>query len=310
MILSIFLLFISIIFLWLGANYLVESAEKIAVKFGVSELVIGLTIVAFGTSAPELAVTVNAALFEKSSISVGNIVGSNIFNLGFILGAVALISVVFTSKKIVYRDGLFMFLTSLLLLFFFQNGKLERYEGFIMIGLLISYLIYLFIMKEPIEDDEIATNPATLKDYFILPISLAVIILGGNLLVSSASDIALKLGMREWLIAITVVAAGTSAPEMVTSIVAVVKGKHGMSAGNLIGSNIFNILGVLGTASILKPLAISSEAFRSLSFLCGMIVIVILFMRTKWKITKLEGAFLILIGLLLWIHDFMNFVPA
>lgn len=308
MIFEIIKLFVSIAFLWYGANYLVESSEKIAVKFGVSELVIGLTIVAFGTSAPELAVTVNAALFEKASISVGNIVGSNIFNLGFILGIVAIISVVYTNKKIVYRDGVFMFFTSILLLFFFRDSTLSRIEGIIMLSLLASYLLYLFINKEPIEDEEIPKEHATIKDFIIMPISLGVIVLGGNLLVASSSEIARFLGMREWLIAITVVAAGTSAPEMVTSIVAVIKGKHGMSAGNLIGSNIFNILGVLGTASVLKPLNIAPEAFTSLSLLCGMIFIVIILMRTRWEITKMKGIILVLLGLLLWINDFLSFI--
>lgn len=305
---SILFLIASILLLWFGAKYLVESSERIAIKFGVSELIIGLTIVAFGTSAPEFAVTINAALFENSNISVGNIVGSNIFNIGFILGIVAIIATVKTTKKLVFRDGAFMLFSALLLLFFFRDNSLNKYEGITLFVLLILYILFLFIKKEA-PDEEIETSPATWKDFLITPASLAMIILGGNLLVNSASNIARALGMSEWLIAITVVAAGTSAPEMVTSIVAVVKGKHGISAGNLIGSNIFNILGVLGTAGFISanPLVIDDKAFISLIMLCAMIFIVLVFMKIRYRVSRVEGILLVLIGLSLWITDFIRF---
>ncbi len=308
MIYQIPLLILSIIMLWYGAKFLIESAEKIAVLFGISELVIGLTVVAFGTSAPEFAVSINAALSGHSSISVGNIIGSNIFNLGFILGVVAFIRPIKTSAKLVYRDGIFMILVTWLLVYFFYNDKnfiLTRTEGIVLAALLIFYLLFLFIKKEALEDEEIKSDKATLKDFLILPISITIIILGGKFLVSSASEIAKIFGMSEWLISITIVAAGTSAPEMVTSLAAVLKNKPGMSAGNLIGSNIFNILGVLGVASVINPLIIKSSSFTSLILLGVMVTIIIILMRIKWVISKIEGAIIFLLGILLWLYGFI-----
>lgn len=305
------LLIFSIALLWIGANYLVDSAEKIANTFRIPELIIGLTVVAFGTSAPEFAVTINASLTGQSSISVGNIVGSNIFNLGFILGGVALISTVTSSKKMVYRDGLFMLLTTLILLIFFRtdNYTLTRIEGCVLFLLLIGYLIFLFIKKEPLEDN-IIHKKAALKDFFILPASLAVIVFGGNQLVSSASSIAKFFGLSDWLIAITVVAAGTSAPEMVTSLAAALKNKHELSAGNLIGSNIFNLLGVLGVAGLIRPLTIDPSAFQSLIMLVTLITLLIVFLRSGWKVSRIEGAILILMGIALWSFDFIRLSGA
>jgi cation:H+ antiporter len=307
LIINILLLLFSIVLLWAGANYLVESAERIANSFGISELIIGLTIVAFGTSAPEFSVTISAAIKQQASISVGNIVGSNIFNLGFILGTVAIIRPVLSDKKLVLRDGIFMFITTLILLVFFftNNYTLVRLEGLILVLLLVGYITYLFYKKESMEED-ITHEKATWKDYVIVPVSIGIITLGGNLLVSSATYIADYIGLPEWLIAITVVAAGTSAPEMVTSIVAVVKGKHGMSAGNLVGSNIFNLLGVLGLAGIINPLSLEATSYQSMILLSCLILFVLIFMRTGWKVNRLEGALLIGIGLLLWIVDFLG----
>ncbi|MFC1670913.1 calcium/sodium antiporter [Spirochaetota bacterium] len=297
---------IAIAFLWKGSEYLVESASRIAEKFGISDLVIGLTVVAFGTSAPEFAVTVNAALKQQADISVGNIVGSNIFNLGFILGSVAIIKTIHTSKKLVYRDGIFMFCITLLLLFFFRDYHLARYEGIILMSMLAGYLIFLFIKREPLEAGEIHHETATIKDALILPLSIASVVAGGHLLVESSSFIARTAGISEWVIAVTIVAAGTSAPEMATSLTAVLKGKHGMSAGNLIGSDLFNVLGVLGLAGIINPMTTTPEAFTSLFMLSGMVLIVIFFLRTGWKLTRIEGIILVSIGIVRWIIDFMK----
>ena len=305
--LNIAILLVAIGFLWKGADELVESASRIAASFGVSDLIIGLTVVAFGTSAPEFAVTLNASFSGQSDISVGNIVGSNIFNLGFIMGSVAMIKSIHANKKLVYRDGVFMILVTFLLLIFFWDLSLKRWEGLVLFSLLISYLAFLFIKKEPLEDDEdFHSESATWKDAVILPITIAVVVLGGNLLVDSASFLARSAGISEWVIAVTIVAAGTSAPEMATSLAAVIKGKYGMSAGNLIGSDLFNILGVLGVAGMLKPLVVNEEALGSLAMLSGMVILVIIFLRTSWKLERWEGAVLFLIGLARWIYDFMK----
>lgn len=307
--LNIAILVVAIGFLWKGADELVESASRIATSFGVSDLVIGLTVVAFGTSAPEFAVTLNASFNGQADISVGNIVGSNIFNLGFIMGSVAMIRSIHANKKLVYRDGVFMILVTFLLLFFFWDLQLKRWEGITLFSLLVIYLSFLFIKKEPLEDeggeDEDAEK-SSWKDAIILPVTIGVVILGGHLLVDSASFLAREAGISEWVIAVTIVAAGTSAPEMATSLAAVIKGKYGMSAGNLIGSDLFNILGVLGVAGILNPLTVNQEALGSLAMLSGMVILVIFFLRTSWKLERWEGAVLFLIGLARWIFDFMK----
>ncbi len=300
------ILLVAILFLWKGADELVERASRIATSLGISDLVIGLTVVALGTSAPEFAVTLNAALSDKADISVGNIVGSNIFNLGFILGTVALVRGIKSSRKLVYRDGIFMILVTLLLLFFFSDLKLARYEGFILMGILASYMIYLFIHKEPLEEEEISHEPARGIDYILLPLSIAAVVLGGHYLVESSSFLAREAGISEWVIGVTIIAAGTSAPEMATSLAAVLKGKHGMSAGNLIGSDLFNILGVLGLAGVLNPLRIIPEAYSSLAMLTGMVLLVVVFLRTGWRLSRWEGGILVLIGIVRWVLDFMQ----
>ncbi|MDY6935506.1 MAG: calcium/sodium antiporter [Spirochaetota bacterium] len=306
MIIDIILLIVSILALWYGAKYLVESASRIAETFGVSELVVGLTVVAFGTSAPEFAVTIGASIKGYANISVGNIVGSNIFNLGFILGTVAIIKGIETSHRLVYRDGLFMIGVTLLLLLFFHDHQLKRWEGVILASLLFGYLVFLFVQKEVMDEEGILHERATSIDYIILPVSIIIIIAGGHFLVESASEIARYIGVSEWIIGVTIVAAGTSAPEMVTSIVAVLKGKHGISAGNLIGSDLFNILGVLGLAGIINPLEIDPLAIQSLLMLSGMVILVVLFLRTGWLLSRTEGAILVSIGLTRWILDFMK----
>ena len=304
---NIVVLLVAIGFLWKGADELVESASRIAATFGVSDLVIGLTVVAFGTSAPEFAVTLNASFNGQSDISVGNIVGSNIFNLGFIMGSVAMVRSIHANKKLVYRDGVFMILVTFLLLLFFWDLNLARWEGITLFSLLIAYLAFLFIKKEPLEDEEdFHASKSSWKDAVILPVTIGVVVLGGHLLVDSASFLARAAGISEWVIAVTIVAAGTSAPEMATSLAAVIKGKYGMSAGNLIGSDLFNILGVLGVAGMLNPLTVNSEALGSLAMLSGMVMLVIFFLRTGWKLERWEGAVLFAIGLGRWIFDFMK----
>lgn len=307
---NIIIIGISITALWKGSDKMVDSASRIAARFGISDLVIGLTVVAIGSSAPEFAVTITAAFKGQADISVSNIVGSNIFNLGFILGSVVLIRELNTNSTLVYRDGVFMIVITAMLLLFFHDLFLSRVESTIMMATLTAYILFLLLKKKPVElrnisDDEQATNDeqATYKDVFILPGCICVIFAGGHYLVDSATFIARVAGISEWVIGVTIVAAGTSTPEMATSIAAAVKGRHGMSAGNVIGSDIYNILGVLGLAAFINPLQINPEGFKSLIMLCGMVVLVTIFMRTGWKLSRWEGGFLICIALARWIMD-------
>ncbi|MFA8341723.1 MAG: sodium:calcium antiporter [Rhodothermaceae bacterium] len=300
-----FLIIVACIFgLWGGAVLVVESASKIAKRMGLSELVIGLTVVAIATSAPEFAVTVVAAMNGENAISVGNIVGSNIFNLGIILGLVVLFTTIKTDKKIVYRDGSLLLGAGLLLFLFFFDGTLELYEGIILLCVLSGYMIKLFMSREPLEED-LPEGKFKWYDPFILIGGVLTIVGSAKFFVESASDVARHYGLSDWFIGLTIVAAGTSAPELATSLVAVIKGKHGISAGNLIGSDLFNMLGVLGVASIFHPLQIQEMEFWGLSLLPLTLMITIILLRTGWKLTRLEGIVLIAIALFRWSFEFI-----
>ena len=300
MLMAILILLVSIFFLWIGADWFIESSSYFARKLHVSELVIGLTVVAFGTSAPEFAVSVGAALKGHSAISIANIVGSDIFNLGFILGIVALFHTLPVEHKLLRRDGLFLLLISIALLFVFRDHKFSRSEGFLFLALFLAYLIVLFFSKGKFYA-EVQVKDLKWKSVPMFLIGLALIILGSHYLVDSASQIARALGVSEWLIGVTVVAAGTSTPELATSLVASFKGRPSLSIGNLIGSDIFNIAGVLGLAASLHPMTLSPTYSTSLYLLVGMIVLLLFFMRTQWKLTRWEGAVLILFGLFRWL---------
>ncbi len=285
--------------LWGGAHWVVESASKIAKKLGMSELVIGLTVVAFATSAPEFAVTISAAMEGKMGISVGNVVGSNIFNLGIILGLVAIFGIVKTNKTLLYRDGSLLVGTGLILVLFFYDLNLSVIEGIIMILILLAYVIYL-IRSKTVIDEDIPEGDFRWYHTLLLVFGVTLIIGSAHFLVTAASEIAREFGISEWMIGITIVAAGTSVPELATSLVALIKGRYGLSIGNLIGSDLFNMLGVLGTASIIRPLTISQSDYYSLLILAVYLIILFIFIRVGWRITKIEGAIILLIALFRW----------
>lgn len=296
----------SIVGLWGGAVWIVESAVRIAKRLGLSELIIGLTVVAMGTSAPEFAVTVGAALQGQGDISVGNVIGSNIFNLGFILGGVAIVRAICTTKTMVVRDGGMLIVTSLLLLLFLWDHQMSRLEGGILMAFLVFYLGYLIWKKEPIED-EVPIGDFHWWDVPRLAAGIALVVGSGHFLVESAVHLARLFNVSEWVIGVTIVAAGTSAPEFATSLIAVLRGRHGVSAGNLIGSDLFNLLGVLGLAAVIQPMKVDASAVSSILLLVGMVVLVVVFlMRTGWQISRWEGALLIAINAIRWILDFIR----
>jgi cation:H+ antiporter len=300
---DLLLIAISMGFLWKGSHWLVDSAVRIAHKLHMSDLAIGLTIVAMGTSAPEFAVTINAAIRGLPDISVGNVVGSNIFNLGFILGGCAAIRSIKTTPALVWRDGLFLLGMSTVLALFFRDLTLEFHEGLILLVALVVYIGFLFIKKHPLEEIT-ADSQATWKDVPLLLLGIAAVVSGGHLLVWSAVSLARSFGISEWVIAVTIVAAGTSAPEFATSLVAALKGRYGISAGNLIGSDLYNLLGVLGLAGIIRPLTIDAAGLGSLYILVGMVGLVVVFMRTGFRVSRAEGFFLVGLNLIRWILDF------
>ncbi len=302
---QVLLLIIAIGLLWKGAGWVVHSACCIACRFDLPEAVIGATIVALGTSAPEIVVTLVAALTGKPDISVGNVVGSNIFNLGFILGGCATIWAIPTSRQLVLRDAPALLLAALLLLLFLSDGTLSRWEGMSMVVILGSYVLYLINRRSfaPDEAEEIPIQAARPRDYFILLLGLASVISGAHLLVSGASSLARGLGLSEWAIGVTVVAAGTSLPELATAVVALHRGRSSLMAGTLVGSDLFNVLGVLGLAAFLQPLTIHPGARLSLVMMAAMMAVLLLFMRSGWRLSRMEGACLILMACLRWSHD-------
>ncbi|HHZ80895.1 MAG TPA: sodium:calcium antiporter, partial [Candidatus Marinimicrobia bacterium] len=256
-----------------GATWLVDSASKIAKRMGISELVIGLTILALGTSAPEFAVSILAALKGIGDIAIGNIVGSNIFNLGFILGGTAIIHSLKTSRIVIVRDGLFLLFGTFILLFFLWDLALTKFEGGILFSLLILYLSYLYIKREPLEMDQV-TGKMDWWDPVSLIGGLAMVLFGAHFMVESAVNLAKYLGVSDWVIGATVIAAGTSAPEFATSLAAALRSRYGMSVGNLIGSDIFNLFGVLGVAGILSDIPVGLDARVHLVFLSLMVALV------------------------------------
>ncbi|MFQ5632005.1 MAG: calcium/sodium antiporter [bacterium] len=300
---DVVIILLSIAVLGKGAQWLVDSAAKIAMRLGISELVVGLTIVAFGTSAPEFGVTILAAYRKMGDISVGNIVGSNIFNLGFILGGTAIIHSLKTNKTVVKRDGSFLLLGTLLLVVFLWDLTLSRVEGFVLFALLLMYLGYLIWKKEP-KDDGVPTEELRWWDPILLIVGFAMVVGGAHFLVDSAVALARVMGVSEWVIGATIVAAGTSAPEFAISLVAALRGRYGISVGNLIGSDIFNIFGVLGLAAMMRELPVHENARVNLVVLVLMVVIVLFFMRRKWRISRREGIALVSIGLARWIYSF------
>ena len=310
-ILDCILVLLSIIMLWKGAEWLVDSAAEIAHTLHVSDLVIGLTVVAFGTSAPEFAVTISAAFSGQSEISIGNVIGSNIFNLGFILGGTAVIRPISTSPKLFNRDGLYLLISTSIIFFMFfgldgwtPSDAYSKTEGGFLFLMLIGYILYLFLKKEPVEE----THPhsATWLSYIYFIIGLISIVAGGHLMVTHASNVARYLGVSDWIIAVTIVAAGTSAPELATSITAALKGRHGIALGNLIGSDLFNLLGVLGLAGIINPTMIEQEIYFSVFNLIMMVGLVLLMIRTNWRISRIEGGILVAINLIRWYFDFAS----
>jgi len=288
-----------------GATLLVDNSSKIAKRLGVSELIIGLTIVAFGTSAPEFCVTISAAIRGVSNISVGNIIGSNIFNMGIILGSAAIIRNLKTTDSMVHRDGFFLLIASVVAVGMLWDLELSRLEGLILFSLLIFYLGNLYSSKQCNQEVEIETRNLQAKDIVMLITGLGMLLLGSHFLISSATHLARILGVSEWIIGATIIAAGTSMPEIATSIIAAIRGHNGISVGNLIGSDIFNVLGALGLAAIIREMPLESTARPSLLIYPAMVGIALFFLRTDWKLSRKEGIALVLFGLARWTYSFL-----
>lgn len=256
-------LFGGLALLIVSGNFLVNSATDIARRLKISSLVIGLTIVAFGTSAPELLVSAEAALSGHPEIALGNVLGSNIANIGFIAGLTAILLPFFVTKKIIKLDIKVMILFAVLFTFFAYDGEFNRIEGGIVFLLLIAYTILLLGMSKKSNEEAKFEDPRNnlWLNILIFISSLAGLAFGSDFMVDGASTIATNLGVSERVISVTIVAVGTSLPEFTASIISVLKKEVGITIGNLIGSNIFNVAAVLGISSIIQPIQFDFNEF-------------------------------------------------
>jgi len=247
-----------------GASLLVRGASALALSFGVSPLVVGLTIVALGTSSPEVAVSVGAAMEGRTDIAVGNVVGSNIFNVLFILGASALIVPLLVHVQLIRQEVPIMIGTSLLLVALGFDGRLTRLDAALLFGLLVVYTVFLIVQSRRQTQEAVAELTAELPQsaawdrHWAVQVALVVaglvlLVLGSDWLVTAAVAFARSLGVSDLVIGLTIVAAGTSMPEVATSITAAIKGERDIAVGNVVGSNTFNILGCLGLAGLVAP---------------------------------------------------------
>ncbi len=305
MIVQIILLLTGLALVVFGADYLVEGASSIARKFKLSEFVIGLTIVGMGTSAPEMVVSFIGAVQGNADISIGNVIGSNIFNTLLILGITALILPMPITQGNRKKDiPVNIFITVLLIilglettLFGFGSDGLSRVDGAILMALFIGYMILSFRQNEPVHEEE---NSKPVKPWLAVLMvigGLAALVFGGNLFVDSATYIARALGVSDKFIAITILAGGTSLPELATCVAAAVKKKGQLALGNIIGSNVFNILLILGGSALIHPLSFAGISYVDLGILLvsALALLTACWMGKRNQIDRLDGSmFLIL----------------
>lgn len=290
-------LIVGFVLLVKGADLFVEGSCSVARALKVPSVVIGLTIVAMGTSAPEAAVSITAGLAGNNDIALGNILGSNMFNLLVVIGACAVIQAFDADKEILKRDLPINIVVSLVLLVFVMDGKLQRSEGLILLAGMVAYLVLVVVsaLKNRVEAEEEIEVFGPVKTIVLIIVGVGAIILGGNLVVDSACDIAAFFGMSQNLIALTIVAVGTSLPELVTSITAARKGEPGLALGNAVGSSLFNVLFILGASSAISPITGSVLNIMDAGMLLLISVLIGLFCYTRKRVTRGEGALCILV---------------
>lgn len=292
-----------------GADIFVDGSAALARRFKLSSLIIGLTIVAFGTSAPELAVSTTAALKQSNDLALSNVVGSNIFNLLVVLGSCAVFAPVPSSTEVLKRDMPFsLIITALVWMlgggaaFYAAEkshststnqviGTIDRVDGIIILALFIGYMFFLIrsAKKHPELDEEKHDNGSLLKNLVFMFLGIGLIVAGGQAVVNSAKEIAYSFGMSETLVGLTIVAVGTSLPELVTSIVAARKHETGLAVGNVVGSNLFNIMFILGITAVISPVAVSCESTIDILFLILVSALSYIFLITGKELNRWEG---------------------
>ena len=298
---SYILLIIGFLFLIKGADSFVSGSSSIAKIFKVPSLIIGLTIVAFGTSAPEAAVSITAALKGNNDMAIANVVGSNIFNLLLVVGVSSIINPIKVQKTTIIKEFPFAILASIVLIILSHDTKFQGYninsltraDGLILLSLFIIFIYYLIEMaitsKEEMNIEQNNENLSIGKSIIFSILGILGIIIGGDIVVNSASNIALNLGMSQNLVGLTIVAVGTSLPEFVTSIIAAKKGESDIAIGNVVGSNLLNILFVLGLSSTINNIQIQPIVFIDMLVMVFITMLTYIFASTKKTVSKGEG---------------------
>ena len=296
------LLVLGMVLLMKGADLFVDGSASVARKLKVPSVIIGLTIVALGTSLPEASVSITAGLMGSNEIAISNIVGSNIFNTLVVVGTSAVITPFLMDQDILNRDLKINILVSILLSIFVLNGMLNRFEGIIFLVGLVLFILNLIrsAKKNRVEDEKVETLSG-IKCLIYIVIGVACIIWGGDITVDSAKQIAAMLGMSDTLIGLTVVSIGTL-PELVTSVVAARKGESGLSLGNAIGSNIMNILFILGASSTIHPIAATSQNIIDTFVLIGVSLLIYGIAKKGDTMTRKKGIFMILVYVIYMIY--------
>ena len=293
------LLLIGFLLLIKGADFFVDGSSSLARILKIPSVIIGLTIVAMGTSAPEASVSINAALAGSNDIAISNVVGSNLFNGLVVVGICAVLASFQTNTDILKRDMPLNILVSIILCLMFLDGRLSRLEGILLLAGMILYLCCM--IHSALKNREQAPSIQTMS----LPVSLLSMVgglaaenIGGDLVVDNACTIASNWGVSQNFIGLTIIAIGTSLPELVTSIVATRKGDSGLALGNAIGSNLFNILFILGMSAAISPLHVLGESVIDCCLLTGSAVLLYLFARSKKQMSRLEGGICITLYIL------------
>ena len=310
---NIVLLIVGMVLLVKGADFFVDGASDIAKKLGIPSLIIGLTLVSIGTSLPEASVSINAAITNSSDLSFGNVVGSNIFNSLFIIGLCSIILPTVVSKDIMKFDIPILFIVMAVLALFsyaITPFKIDRWEATILFIMFVCYIalaIYralkqrkanLILEEENKDDNEPKKERKTWLSIIFTVLGLAGVVGGGILTVDAAKKLALEFGMSELLVGLTIVAVGTSLPELVTSLVASRKGENDIAVGNVIGSNIFNIIFILGFSGVINPLGLNNNSYVDVIFMVLAIILIFIYALRKGKVNRIEGASLMIIYIL------------
>ena len=290
MLIQLFFLILGLILLVFGSNYLLKSSVDLSLKYNISKVVIGLTVVSIATSAPELLISISSVLKNSSDIAVSNVIGSNIANFGLVLGLALFFSKIKISKDIINQDWNFLMIVSVIFTFFaLSKSEVDRIEGGVLFSLLILSLIYVFKKSKGDENEKKIIYNSNSKLILTIFISSIMLYLGSEFFVESSIYFADYFGVSERIIGLTIVAIGTSLPEVVTTLVAVFKKEMDISVGNIIGSNIFNILAVVGLTSIVKPLEITNIDNLQFDLSVMFVFMLLLFLFYSLSKTKILG---------------------